>query len=137
METQKLLQVALRNKAIYIANAENNTYKNINKETAELIENLRKLGFGVSEDLLKALYFTSSQYKRKIFDYLQNVLGTNHNWTPLIKNWEIPTHETSEDHFITWIWNAFKQKSGTQLQCGHIIPDNTFPLERYNRYLSN
>jgi hypothetical protein len=43
----------------------------------------------------------------------------------------VPTGETVVDHIMTFFANIFKAK-GTTLPCGHIIPGNTFPLERYN-----
>lgn len=132
MKNKNLLQVALRNKAIYIPETQNTGDKNMNKNTAELVNNLKKLGFGLEENLLLALSTTTDIYKREIYDTLQYTLGTKHNWTPLVKNWEIPTEETRNDHFMTKIWNVFQVKEGSKLACGHIIPPNTFPLERYN-----
>ena len=43
----------------------------------------------------------------------------------------MPTGEGLLDHIVTFFANIFKSK-GTILPCGHIIPDNTFPLHRYN-----
>ena len=49
-----------------------------------------------------------------------------------MKGWDTPTGETRLDHWITWLANMFNSKKGVKLSCGHVIPDNTFPLERYN-----
>ena len=58
--------------------------------------------------------------------------GVNKNWTPLVKQWDIPTGESVLDHVITFFANVFQSKKGTTLPCGHLIPDNTFQLDRYN-----
>ena len=47
----------------------------------------------------------------------------------------MPTGEGGADHFITWVANIIKGElniKGTTLPCGHLIPDGTFPLERFN-----
>jgi hypothetical protein len=49
----------------------------------------------------------------------------------LVKGWDVPTGESVIDHIITFYTNIFGGK-GTKLACGHTIPANTFPLERYN-----
>ena len=50
----------------------------------------------------------------------------------MIRQWDIPTGESVLDHIKTWFANAFGSQNGTRLQCGHLIPENTFPIERYN-----
>jgi hypothetical protein len=47
----------------------------------------------------------------------------------------VPTGESLADHLITWIANIFGKEAGfkgTTLPCGHLIPEGTFPIERYN-----
>ncbi|SEW52580.1 hypothetical protein [Chitinophaga arvensicola] len=127
-----LLKTGLRQQAIFIPETvvqENSTQ--LSPTTGLLVANLAKLGFGVTEDLLHALNHTTPAYQATILETFREVMGVNKNWTPLIKNWEVPTHESLTDHLITWFTNIFKG-AGTTLQCGHIIPANTFPLERYN-----
>ena len=63
---------------------------------------------------------------------LKSVLGTDKNWTPLVKEWNVPTGESVYDHVVTLFANVFKTNKGTLLPCNHTIPNNTFPLERYN-----
>ncbi|HWV67658.1 hypothetical protein [Chitinophaga sp.] len=127
-----LLRTGLRQQAIYIPDTVVNTdTPHITPAAGMLVTNLAKLGFGVTEDLLHALNHTSPAYQATILEVFGEVMGVKSNWTPLIKNWQVPTNESFIDHFITYFTNKFKGP-GTTLRCGHIIPANTFPLERYN-----
>lgn len=128
-----LLHVSLRQKAIFIPkDILLATKKDGLKITmVNLVANLAKLGFGVSEELLYALNQTSPTFQAQLLEVIKKVMGVNKNWTPLVKNWEIPTGESAIDHFITFFATIFGVK-GTRLTCGHIIPAGTFPLERYN-----
>jgi hypothetical protein len=129
----ELLKISLRQNAIFIP-----TELTVNKKselteiTSILVENALKLGFTFSEPLLQAINGANSIYKATILETLHEVLGTNKNWTPLVKGWDIPTGEGVLDHIITFFANKLNSKKGTTLQCGHLIPENTFPLERYN-----
>lgn len=100
--------------------------------TARLKEN----GYCVSEELLHALSMVSTDELSRIEHVIGNIMGVNLNWAPLVKGWNVPTGENRADHLITWIANVFGGAeagiSGTTLECGHFIPDGTFPLERYN-----
>lgn len=128
----KLLQVSLRQQAIFIpASALIDTPQTITPTTGMLVANLAKSGFGVSEALLTALNKTVPSYHAAALETIQQVMGLNKNWTPLVKGWDIPTGESVADHIITFFVNVF-QAGGTKLPCGHTIPANTFPLERYN-----
>ena len=126
----ELLQVSIRKQAIFITNK--NEKKDISELTLNLVANVSKLGFGFSEELLHAINTKSITVKMDIFNALKEITGVNKNWTPLVRNWDITTNETRLDHIITYFSNLFNSKKGTLLQCGHIIPPNTFPLERYN-----
>jgi len=127
-----LLRTGLRQQAIYIPQTvvDENT-SHITPATGLLVANLAKLGFGVTEDLLHALNHTTPAYQATILETFREVMGVNTNWTPLIKNWQVPTNESFVDHLVTYFTNIFNGP-GTTLPCGHIIPPNTFPLERYN-----
>lgn len=126
------LNVSLRQKAIYIPEtALVANPKTLTETTSTLVANLSKLGFGVSESLLKALNKTSPDFKLHLLQTFREVMGVDKNWTPLVKGWETPTEESLLDHIITFFANVFKTE-GTMLACGHTIPNNTFPLERYN-----
>jgi hypothetical protein len=93
--------------------------------------NLAKLGFGMGEDLLQTVNRAGNEYQQDLLVLFREVMRVNNNWTPLVKNWLVPTGESIFDHFATFFANVF-QSPGTRLQCGHIIPTGTFPLERYN-----
>lgn len=136
MDEKTLLKVALRHKAVYLNNGitPNTPYQ----PTAELLAftaRLRENGYVPSEDLLHALAHASTRQLETITDTLDEALGTNLNWMPLVKGWDVPTGESIIDHFLTWLANSLPENiavKGTRLPCGHLIPDGTFPLERYN-----
>ncbi|MBP4138317.1 RING finger protein [Flavobacterium geliluteum] len=133
MKTKEVLKISLRQNAIFIPSAMiANDIKNLSGTTSVLVANVSKLGFTFSEALLHALNNVNPNYKAEVLEVLKEVLGTDKNWTPLVKEWNIPTGESLLDHILTYFWNVLNVKSGTTLQCGHIIPDRTFPLERYN-----
>ena len=129
---ENLLKISLRQNALFIPTS---TIMKVDKKmsgtTSTLLANLSKLGYGVSEPLLEALNGLNPQTHLKVLTTFREVMGVNKNWTPLVKGWDVPTGESITDHIITFFVNAFEGK-GTKLACGHIIPANTFPLERYN-----
>lgn len=129
-----LLKVAIRKNAIIIPNEWILTEEltKLNETSFVLLANSSKLGYTFSEDLLEKINVISPKCKMEILELLKEVTGVKKNWTPLVKQWDIPTGETVLDHIATWFENIFHTKSGTELLCGHFIPDNTFPLERYN-----
>lgn len=100
--------------------------------TARLKEN----GFCLSEELLHALNAVSADTLAEITLCINEVMGVNLNWAPLVKGWNVPTGESIIDHLVTLSANLFGGEKagfkGTTLPCGHFIPDGTFPLERYN-----
>ena len=133
MKTTALLKISLRQNAIFIPSEMiANDNKNLSGATAVLAAHVSKLGYTFSELLLHALNNVSPNYKIEVLEVLRAILGTDKNWTPLVKEWNVPTNESVIDHIITFFGNVFQTKNGTVLECGHTIPDNTFPLERYN-----
>ena len=129
----ELLKVSVRQQAIFVADAiVVNTSIGMTDTTATLVANAAQLGFAFSEPLLHALNGVSPVYKLEILDYLKTLAGVEKNWTPLVKGWDVPTDETVLDHILTLWATVFKSKTGTTLACGHTIPNDTFPLERYN-----
>ena len=99
------------------------------------VARLRENGYSVSEELLHALTKVSANKLADITALINEVLGVKLNWAPLVKGWNVPTGETRADHIITLIANVFGEEfgfKGTTLPCGHLIPEGTFPLERYN-----
>jgi hypothetical protein len=128
-----LLKVSIRQNAIFIPTDKIVASKeNLTQTTMVLVANLRKLGYTVSEDLLHVMNSIAPNQAITIFDTMKEVLGVNLNWAPLVKGWDTPTGETRLDHIITLFANIFKSDKGMRLQCGHLIPENTFPMERYN-----
>ena len=146
-----LQKIALRQNAVYIPNADT-SFSKLTGETLRLIDTLRKHGFVVTEPLLHAINHTTSAFKEGIKSHFEEVLGIKLNWTPLVKNWEIPTGESVYDHWITAWFNQEigelpneetskyyhdkvydnEKYTAVKLDCGHIIPDGTFPMNRYN-----
>ncbi len=128
----QILKVSLRQNAVFIPAAVISTgEEKLTHTTSLLVANLSKLGFAVSEPLLKALNGTTPGFQSQLLETFREVMGVNKNWTPLVKSWDTPTGESLVDHVLTFFANVFKTE-GTRLSCGHIIPANTFPLERYN-----
>lgn len=127
-----LLKVSLRQKAVFVPKVNDQTATTELRETTSvLVANLAQLGYGVSEPLLKALNQATPTFQADLLEQFREVMNVNKNWTPLVKGWNVPTGESIVDHIMTFFANIFQAK-GTHLQCGHIIPADTFPLERYN-----
>jgi len=131
---KELLKVSMRQNAIIIVDdwIVSREKKELNETTSVLLANCSKLGYTFSEELLTKINGINVQSKLEIFNLLKEVTGVNKNWTPLVKQWDIPTGESVKDHIVTFFANVFKTKKGTTLPCGHIIPEYTFPLEKYN-----
>ena len=99
------------------------------------VTRLKENGFCVSEELLHALNAAPADRLAEITECINDVMGVKLNWAPLVKGWNVPTGESLADHLITWIANIFGKEAGfkgTTLPCGHLIPEGTFPIERYN-----
>ena len=136
-DNTSLTKVALRYRAVFL---------DINREEIDMASEaavpvlaftarLKENGFCVSEELLHALNAVGADRLAEITACINDVMGVDLNWAPLVKGWDVPTGETLADHLITWIANIFGEEAGfkgTRLPCGHLIPDGTFPLERYN-----
>ena len=137
---KELLKVALHQQALYLSHTTIVATEPIQPSAGVLafVAELRKLGYGVSEPLLHALTALTDGELQDILNVVNDVLGTNLNWTSLVRGWQVPTGENLWDHFVTFIANVMREQSdapdieGTTLSCGHFIPDGTFPLERYN-----
>ena len=127
---ESLVKVSLRQKAVYIPSLEEASAAS-SEDTALLVANLAKLGYAAAEPLRQALEGSTAAFQTQLLGVMREVTGTDKNWTPLVKGWDKPTGEGPLDHLLTWVTTVFQGK-GTRLPCGHIIPPNTFPLERYN-----
>ncbi|WP_027004069.1 hypothetical protein [Hugenholtzia roseola] len=133
---KNLLTVSLRYQALFVPSfpATQAPCASLNADTSLLIANLARLGYGVTPQLLAALNQESDQmpaFQKEVLQVFRKVLGLEKNWTPLVKGWDTPTGESVTDHLLTFFSNIFGGK-GTVLPCGHLIPPDTFPLERYN-----
>lgn len=133
-----LTTVALRYRALYLDIRREDI--NLNSEATApvmaLVARLKENGFCLSEELLHALNAVSADTLAEITKCINNVMGVNLNWAPLVKKWNVPTGENRVDHLLTLFTNLLGGKKagfkGTTLRCGHFIPEGTFPLERYN-----
>lgn len=125
-----LLAVSLRHQAVYVPHSPASAAV-LHETTGVLLANLHKLGFVVTERLKDALNAAPPAWQAEVLESLRGVLSLDKNWTPLVKGWDVPTGETVIDHLITWFVNLVGGR-GTRLACGHVIPPDTFPLERYN-----
>ena len=127
-----LVKVSLRQQAVYLEPTRSGALPPALPEaTALLVANLAQLGYGVSEPLLRALEGTTPAFQERLLTVFREVMGVRKNWTPLVKDWPTPTGAGPLDYMLTFFASVFKTP-GTTLPCGHVIPANTFPLERYN-----
>ena len=132
-----LTKVALRYRALFLDIKRENIAMKSEPTVPVLafIARLKENGFCVSEELLHALNAVSANRLVDITACINEVMGVELNWAPLVKGWDVPTGETLADHLVTLVANIFGEDAGfrgTTLPCGHLIPHGTFPLERYN-----
>ena len=137
MNEQVFQRVALRFRAIFLSVDKSQLTENYEPTVPVMafVARLRENGYCVSEELLQALTKVSAKQLADITAMVNEALGVKLNWAPLVKGWNVPTGETFADHLITLIANVFGEEfgfTGTTLPCGHLIPEGTFPLERYN-----
>ena len=134
---QIMTRVALRYRALFlnINREEINMKSQASVPVMAFVARLKENGFCLSEELLHALNAVPVDRLVEISECINDVMGVNLNWAPLVKGWNVPTGETQADHLITFIANIFGKEAGfkgTTLPCGHLIPEGTFPIERYN-----
>ena len=137
MNYKTLTQVALRYRAVFldIRREDVNMQSEASAPVMAFTARLREKGFAVSEQLLHALNAVSVDRLAEITACVNEVMGVDLNWAPLVKGWNVPTGESVADHLVTLLANIFGEEAGfkgTTLPCGHLIPEGTFPLERYN-----
>ncbi len=129
---ENLIRVSLRQMAVFVPSSWTQGPRTpLSETTSVFAANLAKLGYGLSEPLLLALNQAGDAYQQGLLAIFREVMNVDKNWTPLVKSWLVPTGESIIDHIAT-MFASFFQTAGTRLQCGHIIPPGTFPLERYN-----
>lgn len=138
MNETVLRKVALRYQAVFLPmdRAEIPTVYEPSVPLMALVARLRENGYIPSEELLHALSAATPETLADLTSMINEVMGINLNWAPLVKGWDTPTGESLSDHVATFLANIFGGREagipGTELPCGHFIPDGTFPLERYN-----
>ena len=137
MNNKTLTNVALRYRAVFldINRKDIRMASEASVPVLAFVARLKENGFCVSEELLHALNAVTVDRLAEITECINDVMGVKLNWAPLVKGWNVPTGETFADHLITWIANVFGEEGGfkgTTLPCGHLIPEGTFPMERYN-----
>lgn len=133
---KELLKVALRQKALFLPSP-SDVRLPLTVHTLTFVNELRQLGFTLTEDALAAVNALGNDDRQMLLDVFNDVMSTKLNWAALVRGWLVPTGESLWDHFITLIANILRanghdeEMKGTTLPCGHFIPDGTFPLERY------
>ena len=137
MNKKSLTNVALRYRAVFldIDRKDINMASEASVPVLAFVARLKENGFCVSEELLHTLNAVPVDHLAEITECINDVMGVKLNWAPLVKGWDVPTGESLADHLITFIANIFGKKAGfkgTTLPCGHLIPEGTFPIERYN-----
>ena len=137
MNNEILTRVALRYRAVFLdINREDiNMRSEASVPVLAFTKRLKENGFCVSEELLHALNAVPADRLAEITECINDVMGVKLNWASLVKGWNVHTDETLADHLITFIANIFGKEAGfkgTTLPCGHLIPEGTFPIERYN-----
>lgn len=128
MDNQALTQVALRYRAVFLHlhRERLNLHSEASVPVLAFVARLKEHGFCVSEELLHALNHVSVDRLAEVTASINDVMGVNLNWAPLVKGWNVPTGETPTDHLLTWLANIFDTKSGiqgTRLPCGCLIPE--------------
>lgn len=137
MNSKNLTKVALRYRAVFldIHREDINMQSEATLPVMAFIARLKENGFCVSEELLHALNAVPTSRLAEITECINDVMGVELNWASLVKGWDVPTGEALADHLITLLANIFGEEAGfkgTTLPCGHLIPEGTFPIERYN-----
>lgn len=137
MDNKTLTNVALRYRAVFLdINREDvNMRSEASASVIAFTRRLKENGYCVTEELLHALNAVPAHRLAEITECINDVMGVKLNWASLVKRWNVPTGESLADHLISLIANIFGKEAGfkgTILPCGHLIPEGTFPLERYN-----
>lgn len=131
--------VALRQNSVYIPDdlAGDASFSEIKPNTLFALGQLRQFGFSLTERALRGFNRLSPEQQGKVLELLSKIYAVNMNWTPLVRDWLVPTGQTWVDMFYTFLYNVADYAEGgtypgTRLKCGHLIPDGVFDLPRYN-----
>ena len=129
-----LLKVSLRCGAIYVPSRSiaHVISKNLTHGTINLLLQLRKAGYSVTEPLLHVLNGTPQIEARIIVDTINDIMGCSLNWAPLMKDWNTTVGHSWQDVKDAEFRNLLGNTSGVRLSCGHTIPEDLFDLNHYN-----
>ncbi|MBR1517643.1 MAG: hypothetical protein IJ620_05840 [Bacteroidales bacterium] len=132
-----LTQIAMRHHALFIdiRREDIDMESEITAAMMAFVRRLKENGFALTEELLHAMNTLSTDQLSALSGKIMTTMGLSLNWMPLVKGWTTPTGESVHDHVRTMMVNILGKKAmaqGTTLPCGHLIPEGTFHLERYN-----
>ena len=137
MDVRKKRRVALRYQALYVDVNRNDIdmSSEVTAPALAFVARMKENGYVPNEELMRVLNKVTADELASIIETINEVMGCDLNWTPLVKGWNEPTGESSIDHLVTFFINECNlkgQTKGTSMPCGHFIPEGTFPIERYN-----
>lgn len=112
MNKQTLNAVALRYRALHLGiNREGiDMISEVSAPVIAFVARLKENGFSVSEELLHALCTVSANDLSDITDTINDAMGVNLNWAPIVKGWDLPTGESHIDHIVTLFANVLVAK---------------------------
>ena len=96
MKNQKLTKIALRYRALYL----DMNRKDIDMSSEATVTvlafaaRLKENGYTLSEELVRALSVAKTDVLISITETINDVMGCNLNWAPLVKGWDVPTGES-------------------------------------------
>lgn len=134
MEENTLLKqkVALRYQGLYALEGS----AKVSMPHISLIK-LADLGYRAKPELIQVLATLTPEEQANCLKPLEEALGLDKNWSPLIKSWVKHTPEQNEEGFfmtslVNWLHLGEGEVEGERLPCGHFIPAMAFELEAYN-----
>ena len=107
MDNKVIQKVALRYRAIFLP-VEKQAVTEEYQPTVPLMAfaaRLKENGYCLSEELLHALSTVSANTLADITVMINEAMGVDLNWAPLVKGWDTPTGESKMDHLITFLAN--------------------------------
>lgn len=128
-----LMRVALRQHAMYLPDVK--PVAELKESTVSFMGKLRGIGFTMTERLLHAFNGMTYIRQREAVKVMNDIMGTNLNWSPMVKGWLNSTGETMADKWLAAIVTELDVRHVIPCEtmpCGHRIPLGLFHLERYN-----
>lgn len=136
MNSPTIQAIALRYQGIYISEWQHSTepsYQSL-AHTLICLRFINGCGYTLSEEVYRALLGASVAEREELMASFKEVYGLKLNWAALIRCWDDAVELTDEERFFAYLVNLFgisEKDKGYHLGCGHYIPSNTFPIERY------